>query len=418
MKRTELTRLQRGSILVGAAVMLSLAMGMRQSLGLFQPQLISGIGVSAAQFSLAIAIQNIVWGLTQPFAGMLADRWGARPVAVAGVLIYAAGIGTSIVAHSPWMLTLGVGLCIGVALSCTASSIVMSVTSRTVSAAQRSVAMGAVSAVGSIGLMLAAPLAQALLSSHGVQIALAAFLGLTLVMLPSAWLAGASDRIEVEAHGAAQSVGAAVREAAGHPGYIVMAVAFFVCGLQLVFLTTHLPTYLEICGMDPSLGAKALATIGLFNVGGSYLFGWLGGRYSKRGLLGGIYVLRSLFMVAFFIAPPSPLSTLVFAAAMGTLWLGVVPLVSGLVVHLFGLRYMATLSGIAFFSHQVGSFVGAYGGGLIYSAMGSYEWAWKGAVAIGIAAGLFQMTMNVRPSARIVAERTDAVALTRRATAG
>jgi predicted MFS family arabinose efflux permease len=139
--------------------------------------------------------------------------------------------------------------------------------------------------------------------------------------------------------------------------------------------------------------------IGLFNVGGSYLFGWLGGRYSKRGLLGGIYVLRSLFMVAYFVVPPTPASTLVFAAAMGTLWLGVVPLVSGLVVHLFGLRYMATLSGIAFFSHQLGSFVGAYGGGLIYGALGSYEWAWKGAVAIGIAAGLFQMTMNVRPSA-------------------
>jgi predicted MFS family arabinose efflux permease len=175
-----------------------------------------------------------------------------------------------------------------------------------------------------------------------------------------------------------------------------------------VFLTTHLPTYLEICGMDPGLSAQALAMIGLFNVGGSYLFGWLGGRYSKRGLLGGIYVLRSLFMAAYFMTPPSPASTLVFAAAMGTLWLGVVPLVSGLVVHLFGLRYMATLSGIAFFSHQLGSFVGAYGGGLIYGALGSYEWAWKGAVAIGIVAGLFQMAMNVRPSARMAAERAGA----------
>ena len=184
-----------------------------------------------------------------------------------------------------------------------------------------------------------------------------------------------------------------------------MAVAFFVCGLQLVFITTHLPTHLEICGMDPSLSAEALATIGLFNVGGLYLFGWLGGRLPKQRVLGAIYILRSLLMVAYFVVPPSPASTLVFAAAMGTLWLGVVPLVSGLVVHLFGLRYMATLSGIAFLSHQLGSFVGAYGGGVIYSALGSYEWAWKGAVAIGIAAGIFQMTMNVRPSARILAER-------------
>ena len=405
MQRSQLSPLQSFSILAGAALMLSLAMGMRQSLGLFQPQMIRDVGVTAAQFSLAIAIQNIVWGLTQPFVGMAADRWGARPVAAAGVITYAAGIGLAILAQSAWMLTLGIGLCIGLALSCTASNIAMSVTSRTVSAARRSVAMGAVSAFGSIGLVLAAPLAQSLLSTHGWQVALVAFLGLAAVMLPAALMAGASDRIEIEVTGVAQSIGEAVREATRHPGYLVMAVAFFVCGLQLVFLTTHLPTYLEICGMDPSLGAKALAAIGLFNVGGSYLFGWLGGRYSKRALLGGIYMLRSCFMVAYFALPPTPTSTLVFAAAMGTLWLGVVPLVSGLVVHLFGLRYMATLAGIAFFSHQLGSFVGAYGGGLIYSALGSYEWAWKGAVAIGIAAGLFQMTMNMRPSARILAER-------------
>ena len=417
MNRTDLTAAQRAAILGGAAVMLSLAMGMRQSLGLFQPQMIRDIGVTAAQFSLAIALQNIVWGVTQPFVGMLADRWGARPVTLAGVVAYGAGLGLAIVAHSAWVLTLGIGLCIGVALSCTASSIVMSVTSRTVSAAKRSVAMGAVSAVGSIGLMLAAPLAQGLLSAHGWQVALVAFLGLAAVMLPAAFMAGGADRITVESAGVAQSVGQAVREAAGHSGYLVMAVAFFVCGLQLVFLTTHLPTYLEICGMDPGLGAQALAMIGLFNVGGSYLFGWLGGRYSKRRLLGGIYVLRSCFMVAYFITPPSPASTLVFAAAMGTLWLGVVPLVNGLVVHLFGLRYMATLSGIAFFSHQLGSFVGAYGGGLIYSALGSYEWAWKGAVAIGIAAGLFQMTMNIRPSPRVLAERSGAPPMTPTVTA-
>ena len=414
MNRSQLSSAQTFSILAGAAVMLSLAMGMRQSLGLFQPQMIRDVGVSAAQFSLAIAIQNIVWGLTQPFMGMAADRWGARPVAVAGVLTYAAGIGLAIVAQSAWVLSLGIGLCIGLALSCTASNIAMSVTSRTVRPARRSVAMGAVSAFGSIGLVLAAPLAQSLLSSQGWQVALIAFLGLAAVMLPAALMAGAADRIAVETTGVAQSIGEAVREAARHPGYLVMAVAFFVCGLQLVFLTTHLPTYLEICGMDPGLGAQALAAIGLFNVAGSYLFGWLGGRYSKRALLGGIYVLRSFFMIAFFVAPPTPTSTLVFAAAMGTLWLGVVPLVSGLVVHLFGVRYMATLAGIAFFSHQLGSFLGAYGGGVIYSALGSYEWAWKGAVAIGIAAGLFQMTMNVRPSARILAERSGAGTLTPR----
>ena len=406
MNQNQLTRGQSWAILGGAAVMLSLAMGMRQSMGLFQPHMIRDLGITAADFSLALAIQNIVWGLTQPFVGMLADRHGSRPVMLGGVLIYAAGLLLSLYAQSAWLLTLGAGLCIGVALSCTGSAIAMSVTSRTVSPARRSVVMGSVSGIGSLGLTLASPLAQSLITGSGWQVAMVAFLGLVAVMLPAAFFAGGADKVEIESAGAPQSVGEAVREAAGHSGYIVMSLAFFVCGLQLVFLTTHLPTYLAICGMDPSVGANALALIGLFNVGGSYLFGWLGGRYSKRVLLGGIYVLRSIFITAYFLFPPSPTSTLVFAAAMGTLWLGVVPLVSGLVVHLFGLRYMATLSGIAFFSHQVGSFLGAWGGGLIYSMLGSYDLAWKLAVAIGVLAGLFQMTMNVRPTPRIAAERS------------
>ncbi len=386
-------------------MLLSLGMGIRQSLGLFQPHMIRDLGITAADFSLALAIQNIVWGATQPFVGILADRHGARPVALIGVLIYAAGLLVSLMAKSALVLILGAGICIGIALSCTASNIAMSVTARTVSPLKRSLTMGGVSAIGSLGLTLASPLAQSLITSSGWQVAMVAFLGLVAVMLPAAFCAGGADKIEIESTGAMQSVGQAVREAMGHSGYIVMAIAFFVCGLQLVFLTTHLPTYLAICGMDPTVGSTALALIGLFNVGGSYLFGWLGGHHSKRALLGGIYILRSLFITAYFLVPPSPTSTLVFAAAMGTLWLGVVPLISGLVVHLFGLRFMATLSGIAFFSHQVGSFIGAWGGGLIYSMLGSYDLAWKGAVAIGLIAGAFQMTMNVRPTARVAAER-------------
>lgn len=406
MKRENLSRAQSWAILGGAAVMLSLAMGMRQSWGLFQPHMIRDIGITAADFSLAIAIQNIVWGITQPFVGMFADRHGIRPVVLAGVTIYALGIVISIFAHSVLVFTFGAGICIGLALSCTASNIAMNVTARTATAAKRMVAMGSVSAIGSLGLTIASPLAQTLITTSGWQVAMVGFLALVVVMVPAAFFAGGADKIETEAStGVPQSVSQAVREAMGHSGYVVLAVAFFVCGLQLVFITTHLPTYLAICGMDPSVGANALALVGLFNVIGSYLFGWLGGLYSKRMLLGGIYVLRSLCITAYFLVPPTPTSTLVFAAAMGTLWLGVVPLVSGLVVHLFGLRYMATLSGIAFFSHQVGSFFGAWGGGLIYSTLGNYDRAWQGAVAIGILAGLFQMTMNVRPSARIAAER-------------
>ena len=406
MQRENLSSAQTLAILGGAAVMLSLSMGMRQSWGLFQPHMIRDVGLSAADFSLAIAIQNILWGLTQPFVGALADRYGTRRVALAGVLVYGAGLALSLVATSPLVFTLGAGVCIGTAMSCTGASIAMSITSRTVSVARRSLAMGAVSGIGSLGLTLASPLAQGVISTAGWQMALVVFLGLSMVMLPAAWLGGGSDRVAHESLGAPQTVGEALVEALRHPGYVVMALAYFVCGLQLVFLTTHLPTYLEICGISPAVGASALALIGLFNVFGSFLFGWLGGRYSKRALLGGIYILRSLIITAYFMSTPTPLTTLLFAAAMGTLWLGVVPLVSGLVIQLFGLRYMATIVGIAFFSHQLGSFVGALGGGLVYSWMGNYDYAWKGAVAIGLIAGAFQMTMNVRPTKRVEAERS------------
>jgi predicted MFS family arabinose efflux permease len=406
MKATDLTRAQSATILGGAALMLSLAMGMRQSLGLLQPHVIRDLGITAADYSLALAIQNIVWGITQPFVGLLVDRIGARPVAVTGVIVYALGLVIMAIAPSALVLTLGAGLCIGLALSCTASNLAMNVTARTVTPARRSVAMGAVSAAGSLGLVVASPLAQAMITTGGWQLALVAFLGLAAVMLPAALAAGRADAIERPAAQAGdQSAGEALREAAAHGGYVTMAIAFFVCGLQLVFLTTHLPTYLDLCGIDPSVTATALAMIGLFNVAGSYLFGWLGQRYPKHLLLGGIYLLRSAIIAVYFIAPPTPTGTLVFAAAMGTLWLGVVPLVNGLVVHLFGLRWMATLTGVAFFSHQVGSFIGAWGGGAIYASLGSYDWAWKGAVLIGLAAGLAQMAMNVRPSARVLAEQ-------------
>jgi predicted MFS family arabinose efflux permease len=402
MKKTDLSPVQIWSILAGAAIMLSLAMGMRQSFGLLQPHMIRDIGITAADFSLAVAIQNIVWGATQPIVGIWADKYGTRPVALLGVVVYIIGLIFLRFADATWMVTVGVGFCVGIALSCTASNIAMNITARTVSAAKRGTAMGAVSAIGSLGLTIASPMTQSLITNVNWQMAVVGFLGLACVMLPAAFIGSRADGIEPDALvGQPQSVKEAIVEALGHKGYRVLAIAFFVCGLQLVFITTHLPAYLDICGIDPSVGSTTLALIGLFNVIGSYLFGWLGDRYSKRMLLGGIYVLRSLALFMFFAYPPTPMSTLVFGAVMGSLWLGVVPLVSGLIVHLFGLRFMATLSGIAFMSHQVGSFLGAWGGGYIFNVFGNYDLAWKLAVAIGLAAGLFQMTMNIQPSERI-----------------
>ncbi|PZA13398.1 MFS transporter [Rhodopseudomonas palustris] len=401
MKAAQLSPFQRWSILIGASVLLSLAMGMRQSFGLFQPSVIRDVGITSADFSFATALQNIIWGVTQPMVGLLADRYGTRWVMLGGVVVYAAGLVLMMVADSALMFTLGCGVCVGIALSCTASSMTMTVTSRTVSPAKRSVAMGAVSAAGSLGLVLASPLAQTLISTAGWQMALIGFLGLAAAMLPSALFAGRADRLEIDkADDVKQSAGEVVQAALGHSGFVVMALAFFVCGLQLVFITTHLPNYLAICGLDPSLGASALAVIGLFNVFGSYAFGWLGGRFPKQYLLGGIYIVRSLTVAAYFYFPASATTTIVFAAIMGSLWLGVIPLVNGLVVQLFGLRYMATLTGIAFLSHQVGSFLGAWGGGVIYDHLGNYDRAWQAAVLIGLIAGCAQMLMNVRPPRR------------------
>ncbi|MFZ9405672.1 MAG: MFS transporter [Burkholderiaceae bacterium] len=402
MKRKvhELTRAQSLTILGGAAVMLSLAMGMRQSMGLLQPHVVRDLGITASDYSLAIAIQNMVWGVTQPFTGALVDRFGARPVALLGVLVYLAGLIITSQASAAWMITLGIGVCVGVALSCTASNLAMNVTARAVTPARRSVAMGAVSAAGSLGLVLASPLAQSMIALGGWTLAVMAFCALAVVMIPAALAAGGADQVEVEREDSRQTLSDALKEAFGHTGYVTLAIAFFVCGLQLVFLTTHLPSYLDLCGIDPSVTASALALIGLFNVFGSYLFGWLGGRYPRHLLLGGIYLLRSAIITAYFLIPPTPFNTLVFAAAMGTLWLGVVPLVNGLVVQLFGLKFMATLTGVAFFSHQIGSFLGAWGGGVIYQAIGSYDRAWQAAVLIGLIAGAFQLTMNTRPSAR------------------
>lgn len=405
--RSPVPRGQALSILIGASVMLSLSMGMRQSMGLFMGPITQELRLTAADYTFAIAVQNMMWGVSQPFIGMLADRFGCRPVTLAGVALYVGGLWLTQAATDWWGLTLGSGALIGIALSCTASSIAMSASARAVPESARSLMLGIVSAAGSMGTLFVAPLAQGLIVHYGWHVAMAAFIALAAAMLPAAVMAGKADRIRRGALGANENatLRGVLREASGHGGYIILASAFFVCGLQLVFITTHLPTYLAICGMDPMLSAEALALVGGFNVLGSYILGWLGGRYPKQVLLGLVYILRSIALGAYFVMPVSTASTLIFAAAMGMLWLGVIPLVNGLVAQIFGLRYMATLTGIAFFSHQIGSFLGSWGGGLIFDLMGSYDRAWQIGVAIGLIAGTVQIFMDDTPTPRMAAMR-------------
>jgi predicted MFS family arabinose efflux permease len=402
---SQVSRGQANAMLGGAALMMTLAMGIRQNLGLFQAPAAHELGIAISDFALAISIQQVAWGVSQPFAGALADKYGTRWVALGGSLIYVIGIWLTATATSALPIVIGAGVMIGVALACTASSITANIAARVVVPERRTLAFGLVSAAGSIGTMFTAPIAAYFVGHDAWRAGLWAFVILALAMLPAAFIGSRADRLPNGlSTDRSLTFADALGEARRHGGYIVMSVAFFVCGLQLVFITTHLPTYLAQCGMDPSYSAIALMLIGAFNILSSWLFGWLGDRHPKRLLLGAIYLLRSLALALFFMFPPTPLSVVLFGAAMGTLWLGVLPLVNGLVVQIFGLRFLSTLTGIAFLSHQAGSFLGAWGGGYIYDLMGSYDLAWKIGVLIGLLAGTMQLLMNDRPTARVAAQ--------------
>jgi predicted MFS family arabinose efflux permease len=382
-------------ILIGASIMLTLSFGFRQSLGVFMPSITSDIAVTVTNFTFAIAMQNLVWGLCQPLAGIFADRWGFRPVMVTGVIFYILGLVCLASANGVLMVILGAGICVGVAMACASFAMTMAVTSRLVPVSVRSTALGIVSAVGSLGVMVTAPLGQFLVASFDWRIALFCFSLIAVLALPAAWIAGRVDKEAPLEHSADNSdrlpAGAAIAVAFRNVPFLVMAIAFFVCGMQLVFLTTHLPSYLIICGMDPMLGASAIGIIGGFNVVGSLFFGWAGGRWSKQALLGTIYCSRSLVIAWYFILPPTPETTILFAALMGFLWLGVSPLVAGSVIEMFGLRWQAMIQGFAFFSHQLGSFLGVFGGGWLFDKFGSYDLALQIGVSMGLIAGIVQI---------------------------
>jgi MFS family permease len=383
------TRDPTRSILIGAALLLSLGMGLRQSFGLFLTPVTRDLAITASSFTLAIAIQNVVWGISQAPIGALADRFGLRVTMLSGAAGYVAGLVVMANASGAAALIVS-GALIGIALSCTASSLVMTACARAVSEKSRSRVLGMVSAAGSLGTLMIPVATQSILADHAWQIGALFFVLLAFAMLPAGYLAGGADRISSRV-GAKTTMRAVLGQAARHRPFLVMSGAYFVCGLNLVFLTTHLPTYLAICGQDPILSAEAIAVIGGMNSIGSLTAGWLGGKYPKHILLGLLYILRAFVFTAYFILPPTPTSTLLFAAAMGMLWLSVAPLVSGLVAEMFGTRYMATLLGIAFVMHQVGSSLGAWGGGVIFDSFGSYDLAWHIGVLVGFAAGVIQI---------------------------
>jgi MFS family permease len=384
-------------LLCGAAVV-TLSMGIRHGFGLWLQPVTMERGWTRETFAFALAIQNLAWGLAGPFAGALADRFGALRVLIIGSLLYAAGLVLMGLATTGLAFTASAGLLLGMAQSGTTYAVVYGVIGRSVAPDKRSWAMGVTAAAGSFGQFLMVPVENGLIGSFGWQNALFILGCLALAMVPLAW--GLKEPERAAAQGAQQSIGAALREALPHASFQLLTAGYFVCGFQVVFIGVHMPSYLKDHGLTPDVASTALALIGLFNVIGTYTAGSLGGRYPKAYLLSTIYALRSVAIVVFLSVPLTPWGVYLFASAMGLLWLSTVPLTNGVVAQIFGVQYLSMLGGVVFLSHQVGSFMGAWLGGKLYDTTGSYDLVWWIAVALGVFAALINLPVKEQATAR------------------
>jgi len=387
------------AVVAGAAIC-AVSFGVRSTFGVFLAPLSAELGWGREVFALSLAIQNIMWGAVQPFAGGLADRYGsARIIAIFGA-IYAAGVLLMAQTTTPIGFHLTVGFLVGVGLAGCAFGIVLAAVGRIVPPERRSFAFGIVTAAGSFGQFAVVPLGQQFVDSLGVWDAITVLGFASLVMVPLA-LAFAQRKPAVApppTHGQVleQTFGAALREALGQRSFALLFLGFFVCGFHLVFIATHITAYVTDEGLDPAIGAWAISIVGLFNVAGSILAGILGDRFQKKNLLALIYLARAGVIALFFFLPLSETSVLIFAGAMGLLWLSTVPLTTGLVVTMFGPKYLGMLNGVVFFGHQIGSFLGAWLGGYLYDVQGSYEMMWLFSIALGVFAALCHWPIKER----------------------
>lgn len=391
-----LTLSQVTIVVLAAGVILSAAMGIRQTFGLYINPLSLDRGMPVTLTAFAIAVHNLVWGFAQPFAGAAADRHGALPVVAFGGLVFAAGLVLAAMAPSGPMLVLGLGLLVGIGISCTAFGVLLPAVSRVATPQQRSMAMGLASAGGSVGQVLIVPLAQGVSDGWGLSVSLVVLAGVMLAATP---LAVFLDRKGTAPQAVAeeepvQPLRAVLALAWRHRGYRLLTIGFFTCGFQLAFIATHLPGYLTLCHMPAGLGATALAAIGLFNMIGSWASGWMGGRFRQRDVLGWLYLVRGSAIAAFVLLPKSEASVILFAAVMGLVWLATVPLTSGLVAKVFGTRHLGTLFGVCFLSHQIGSFLGAWAGGFVLDATGSYDLIWGLTAAAGLIAAALHFMID------------------------
>ena len=388
-------------VLLCGAMIVTLSMGIRHGFGLWLQPITMDRGWSRETFAFALAIQNLAWGIAGPFAGMLADRYGAFRVLIVGSLFYAAGLVLMALSTSGLAFTGSAGLVLGLAQSGTTYAVVYGVIGRNVAADKRSWAMGVAAAAGSFGQFLMVPVENWLIGGFGWQEALFVLGCLALAIVPLA--IGLKEPDDVKGTASHQSIGQALREAFGYPSFRWLMAGYFVCGFQVVFIGVHMPSYLKDHGLSPNVATTALALIGLFNVIGTYTAGTLGQQLPKRYILSSIYLLRSIAIVIFLSVPLTPWSVYIFSAAIGVLWLSTVPPTNAVVAQIFGVQYLSMLGGFVFLSHQVGSFLGVWLGGKLYDATGSYDIVWWIAVALGVFAALANMPVKESAIARTVA---------------
>ncbi len=389
-------------VLAFGSAMLAISVGIRHGFGLFLQPMSVDHAWGREVFGFAIALQNLVWGATQPFTGMFADRYGAGRTAVFGCAFYVAGLVLMAHSHSGLMLALSAGVLIGIGLSCTTFATVFAAIGRSVPAEQRSMAMGLSGAIGSFGQFVFMPIEQGLLSWFGWSTALMVLALVTLLIIPLS--TALFDDARAPAHASDLTIRGALREASVHRGFILLSAGYFVCGFHVTFIGTHLPAFLADKGLSAGVATTALALVGLVNILGSYLAGTLGSRFRKPMILTWIYAIRSVAITTFvFLFPITEWSAYTFAIAMGFTWLSTVPLTSGTVASIFGVKNMSMLAGITFFCHQVGAFLGGWMGGKLYDSTGSYDIVWIVAIGLGVVAALLSWPVSERPVARLAA---------------